>query len=263
MLDDDGPDGDHSRRRARGADREHRPLFGVLATLTAGSVLAAIAFLTGTSGWEKGRRLGVRRLGGTRLVHGERDVLAATAGMIILPLGKHSGTANVPGRMPTTAVELEYGEPGVKKGQRPSRISGMGGSDAPTEFEQAAAFRASLRRFHRISEDAARRAGLTPRRHLLLLMIKGAPGGAERSTVSELCERMQLAQSTVTELVQRAEEAGLVRRAPAQDDGRIAYLTLTPEGERRLTTVHDQLRPEREALARILRELDGHSPARA
>jgi DNA-binding MarR family transcriptional regulator len=139
----------------------------------------------------------------------------------------------------------------------------MGGSDAPTEFEQAAAFRASLRRFHRISEDAARRAGLTPRRHLLLLMIKGAPGGIQRSTVSELCERLQLAQSTVTELVQRAEEAGLVRRAPAQDDGRIAYLTLTPEGEQRLTSVHDELRPEREALARILREADGHGPTGA
>ena len=135
------------------------------------------------------------------------------------------------------------------------------GSDAPTEFEQAAAFRASLRRFHRISEDAARRAGLTPRRHLLLLMIKGAPGGAERSTVSELCGRLQLAQSTVTELVQRAEDAGLVRRAQARDDGRIAYLTLTPEGQRRLRSVHDQLRPEREALTRILREVDGHGPA--
>lgn len=134
-------------------------------------------------------------------------------------------------------------------------------SKAPTEFEQAAAFRASLRRFHRISEDAARKAGLTPRRYLLLLMIKGAPGGAERSTVSELCARLQLAQSTITELVQRAEEAGLVRRAQAREDGRIAYLTLTPEGERRLQLVHDQLRPEREALTRILREVDGHRPA--
>jgi DNA-binding MarR family transcriptional regulator len=136
----------------------------------------------------------------------------------------------------------------------------MGGSDAPTEFEQAAAFRASLRRFHRTSEEAARRAGLTPRRHLLLLMIKGAPGGVERSTVSELCEQMQLAQSTVTELVQRAEEAGLVRRSPARDDGRIAYLTLTPEGEKRLAAVHDDLRPEREALVRLLREVDGRGP---
>ncbi len=132
----------------------------------------------------------------------------------------------------------------------------MAGSNGPSEFEQAAAFRASLRRFHRISEDAARRAGLTPRRHLLLLMIKGAPEGVERSTVSELCERMQLAQSTVTELVQRAEEAGLVKRTPAREDGRVAHLTLTPEGERRLAAVHDELRPEREALVCLLRDAD-------
>jgi DNA-binding MarR family transcriptional regulator len=136
----------------------------------------------------------------------------------------------------------------------------MRGNEAPTEFEQAAALRASLRRFYRTSEDAARRAELTPRRHLLLLMIKGAPGGVERSTVSELCERMQLAQSTVTELVQRAEEAGIVQRSPAQEDGRIAHLTLTVEGERRLRAVHEELRPEREALVRLLREVDGRGP---
>ena len=74
---------------------------------------------------------------------------------------------------------------------------------------------------------------------------------------------MQLAQSTVTELVQRAEEAGLIRRAAARNDGRIAHLTLTPEGERRLTMVHDELRPEREALARILREVDTRGPTGA
>src|SRR3954466_2934022 len=131
----------------------------------------------------------------------------------------------------------------------------------PTEFEQAAAFRASLRQFHRISEDAARQAGLTPRRHLLLLMIKGAPDAAERSTVSELCQRMQLAQSTVTELVQRAEEAGLVRKDPAKDDGRVGHLTLTPEGEQKLAQVHTELRPEREALAHVLRQLQPESTA--
>jgi DNA-binding MarR family transcriptional regulator len=129
-----------------------------------------------------------------------------------------------------------------------------GGLDTVTDFERAAAFRASLRRFLRVSEDAARRQGLTPRRHLLLLMIKGAPGGAERSTVSELCERLQLAQSTVTELVQRAEEAGLVRRDQADHDGRVALLTLTPEGERKLAAVHEDLRPEREGLAELFRQ---------
>ena len=46
-------------------------------------------------------------------------------------------------------------------------------------------------------------------------MIKGAPDGSERSTVTELSRRLQLAQSTVTELVTRSEAAGLVERRPS------------------------------------------------
>jgi DNA-binding MarR family transcriptional regulator len=126
----------------------------------------------------------------------------------------------------------------------------------PDEYRHAAAFRAALRRFLRVSEEAARRHGLTPRRHLLLLMIKGAPDGTETSTVSELCERLQLAQSTVTELVQRAEGAGLLHRKQSAQDGRVAHLQLTGEGERRLAAVNADLRREREMLARALGELE-------
>ena len=44
-------------------------------------------------------------------------MLANAAGKTILPLGKYSRAANMPGRAPVTAVEYEYGEPGVKQGQ--------------------------------------------------------------------------------------------------------------------------------------------------
>jgi len=112
----------------------------------------------------------------------------------------------------------------------------------------AADFRAALRRFLRRSERVARQSGLTPQRYLLLLMIKGAPGGAEQSTVTELAGRLQLAQSTVTELVSRAEEAGLVEREASQTDARVAHLRLTPEGERRLLLSFTQLETERAQL---------------
>jgi DNA-binding MarR family transcriptional regulator len=72
------------------------------------------------------------------------------------------------------------------------------------DFVAVADFRTALRRFLRRSERVARAAGLTPQRHLLLLMIKGAAGGTEQTTVTELADRLQLAQSTVTELVRRA-----------------------------------------------------------
>jgi DNA-binding MarR family transcriptional regulator len=111
-----------------------------------------------------------------------------------------------------------------------------------------AEFRSSLRRFLRRSELVADACGLTPQRYLLLLMIKGAPDGSSRSTVTELADQLQLAQSTVTELVSRSVDAGLVQREGSEADGRVTYLRLTPEGERRLTCSFTGLRAEREAL---------------
>jgi DNA-binding MarR family transcriptional regulator len=122
-----------------------------------------------------------------------------------------------------------------------------------------AQFRAALRRFMRTSERVARASGLTPQRYLLLLMIKGAPDGSERSTVTELSDRLQLAQSTVTELVRRAEEVGLVEREQSSEDGRVALLGLTKEGERRLAKSFTRLEPERAALREMLEYLEGES----
>jgi DNA-binding MarR family transcriptional regulator len=116
------------------------------------------------------------------------------------------------------------------------------------EFIALAGLRSSLRVFMRKTEQTARRSGLTPQRHLLLLMIKGAPDGSERSTVTELSERLQLAQSTVTELVRRAEDAGLIEREQSESDGRVVYLRLTSEGERRLHDVDEKLTVERARL---------------
>jgi DNA-binding MarR family transcriptional regulator len=117
------------------------------------------------------------------------------------------------------------------------------------EYQSVADLRAALRRFLRVSEQAARRHGLTQQRYLLLLMIKGAPDGSQRSTVTELAERLQLAQSSVTELVARAEEAGLIARDPSTRDGRITLFSLTADGERRLAALVRELRKERASLA--------------
>lgn len=120
---------------------------------------------------------------------------------------------------------------------------------------EVADFRESLRRFLRQSERVSRQSGLTPQRYLLLLMIKGARDGSERSTVTELARRLQLAQSTVTELVSRAEEAGLVAREQSQTDARVAHLRLTDEGERRLEAAFTGLATERAELEKVLERL--------
>ncbi len=132
----------------------------------------------------------------------------------------------------------------------------MDSSLSLADVARVADFRAALRTFLRKSEQNARRSGLTPQRYLLLLMIKGSPDGRERSTVTVLAERLQLAQSTVTELVSRAEEAGLVERAQSADDGRVAYLKLTEEGERRLTRAFTSNEQERRELRAAITNLD-------
>lgn len=116
------------------------------------------------------------------------------------------------------------------------------------EIIATAELRAALRRFLRTTEICARQTGLTPRQYLLLLLVKGAPDRSEVATIGELAERMQLAQSTVTELVARAASAGLVTVGHSKDDGRVTQVRVASEGERRMTECFELLGTERGAL---------------
>jgi DNA-binding MarR family transcriptional regulator len=127
---------------------------------------------------------------------------------------------------------------------------------ASEDVRRAAAFRVALRGFTRETEEAAREAGLTPQRYLLLLMVKGADDGSERATISELGQRLHLAQSTVTELVNRSAQAGLVSRGTSPDDGRVVYVQLTEEGDRRFAQAFRALAHERHALHEVVTTLD-------
>jgi DNA-binding MarR family transcriptional regulator len=134
-------------------------------------------------------------------------------------------------------------------------VAGVG-DPSPEVYRAAAELRTSLRTFARRSEQLAREQGLTPQQYLLLLLIKGAPDGGERSTVTDLARRLQLGQSTVTELVQRAEDAGLLQRSASGADARVNWLSLTPEGSRKLAAVVVNLGPERRRLLELLSSLE-------
>ena len=124
----------------------------------------------------------------------------------------------------------------------------------PDELRRTAAFRSELRRFLARTETATTREGLTPQRYDLLLQLKAAPDG--HSTVTELGRRLHLRQTAVTELVRRAEEAGLVRRRRSNDDRRVFLLELTDEGDRKVTRVWRALRRDRVAFAKAFDDLD-------
>lgn len=118
------------------------------------------------------------------------------------------------------------------------------------ELQRAATFRSALRRFLARTDEVASGAGLTSQRYDLLLAIKTGPGGT--STMTELSGRLSLRQTAVTELVKRAEEAGLVERRSSSADRRVSMLALTAEGERRLMRAFVGLREERRQLAEAM-----------
>ncbi|NMP24578.1 MarR family winged helix-turn-helix transcriptional regulator [Sulfobacillus harzensis] len=130
------------------------------------------------------------------------------------------------------------------------------------EYRALAEFRYGLRKFLRFSEAAARKHGITPQQHQLLLAIKGFPG-RDYATVSELAERLQLMQHSVVGIIDRSEQANLVYRRTHAEDLRVTEVHLTPLGEEvleALTVAHrDELKRSREFLAslnKVLGEMD-------
>jgi DNA-binding MarR family transcriptional regulator len=124
------------------------------------------------------------------------------------------------------------------------------------EAAQVAEFRVALRRFQQQTDVIARECGITPSWYMLMLQIKGAPDLTEQTTVSALSRRLQLAQSSVTELVSRAHQAGLIERAPSPGDARMVLLRLSPQGEEVFARAFRGLAAEREALRAATAGLD-------
>lgn len=138
---------------------------------------------------------------------------------------------------------------GIPKDEAPPARGGATRKLRVADYRRAADLREALRRFGRYTVGVTRAHKLTPQRYELLLMIRTASNGA---ALRELGERLQLGQSTVTELVHRAEDAGLVRRRlNRRKRGEIEF-HLTREGERRLAGACAELAAERRRLESIL-----------
>lgn len=101
------------------------------------------------------------------------------------------------------------------------------------QYEAIADFRYQLRKFVRYSEELARGAGITPLQYQLLLQTHGQPG-RDWATITELAERLQAKHHGVVSLVDRCEQAGLIRRTPCPEDGRQIRVRLTAKGQRAL-----------------------------
>jgi DNA-binding MarR family transcriptional regulator len=122
------------------------------------------------------------------------------------------------------------------------------------DYGNLLAFRTSLRRFLHWSQTQARGAGMTPAHHQLLLAVKGHRG-RKGPAIGDLAGYLLLRHHSTVELVGRAEAAGLVERWSDNDDGRVARVRLTAEGERRLDRLASAHLDELQQLAPVLDQL--------
>jgi DNA-binding MarR family transcriptional regulator len=100
----------------------------------------------------------------------------------------------------------------------------------PIDYVTLAELRYQLRRFFRVREIAARRAGVEPQQYLLLLQLKGLePQGP--ATIRDLAERLQLRHHSTVELIDRLEKRGMVVRRRDGRDRRSVVVELRPSGE--------------------------------
>jgi DNA-binding MarR family transcriptional regulator len=107
------------------------------------------------------------------------------------------------------------------------------------DYQHLLRFRTELRRFLRWSEEQAQSEGLTAAQHQLLLAVRGSsdPHGA---TIKEVADALLLRHHTATELVDRAEAGGLLRRERDHDDHRVVHLHITRAGAGKLTRLSRQ-----------------------
>jgi DNA-binding MarR family transcriptional regulator len=117
---------------------------------------------------------------------------------------------------------------------------------------EAAALREALRTFERRSEEVTREHGLTSRTYTLLLMVKTGRRGPGEATPDELERRLQLAKSTVAELLERTERRGFIRRELHPQRRGAIIVKLTASGDRRIRQVCDELGAERDRLRHLL-----------
>lgn len=98
-----------------------------------------------------------------------------------------------------------------------------------TRLRELAEFRYQLRQFLNFSETEAERFGIAAQQYQLMQVVGAVPPG-EAASISFLAERMVLRHNSTVELVDRAERAGLVRRASDERDLRRSLVELTAHG---------------------------------
>lgn len=101
-------------------------------------------------------------------------------------------------------------------------------------------FRCALRQYLNWSAEQAKRLGLTPQQHQLLLAVRAHPGDKSPS-IGELADYLLIRHHSAVELTNRIGNLGLIVRRVDDDDQRIVRVQLTAKGSelvKELATAH-------------------------
>ncbi|MDO8439188.1 MAG: MarR family transcriptional regulator [Telluria sp.] len=85
-----------------------------------------------------------------------------------------------------------------------------------------------LQGFERFSGEAVRRCGLTHAQFDIIATLGNTPG----MTYKELGDKTLITKGTLTGVIERLEQKGLVARSRSMDDKRSFFVRLTAEGEK-------------------------------
>jgi succinate-acetate transporter protein len=96
---------------------ENLAITSVLLPLAVGAGLLGVFYIVGGSGWEKVGGYVTMASAFTAFYAASAMMLASAWQRTVLPVGKRTRIANVPGEQPNYPIQFELGEPGVKQGQ--------------------------------------------------------------------------------------------------------------------------------------------------
>jgi DNA-binding MarR family transcriptional regulator len=124
------------------------------------------------------------------------------------------------------------------------------------DYERLAELRYGLRVFTHWSAERARRAGITPTQHQLLLAVRASrtPRGA---TIGDVAEVLLIRHHSAVGLVDRAQDAGLITRERDPEQQSVVHLRLTDQGESVLTALSEDHLRELTQLAPTMQALFG------
>lgn len=123
----------------------------------------------------------------------------------------------------------------------------------PDQYQRIGAFRCSLRQFWSRADVEARKLGIPPQQHHVLLMVAGhrEPEGI---TIGQLTDCLALKTHTVVELVARLDEAGLLQRRNSPIDRRRILISLTDDARDKLGRLSEAHAQELRDMGPFLRE---------